>query len=172
VKNIVNSKICLKCRGCCYFDENEKYLAPFFSNEELSKISSKTFRDNFKKKSGKLLQIKLSIADDKIGKLKCPLLDEKTHQCLIYEKRPFECMLWPFFIGWDKHEKDVFLYVANKNWCKLSRINKIEENRIVNYFIKYFVDAKIFDKIKKGDIAIWPYKSGHRKIKKITQFIF
>lgn len=166
MKNITNSKICLKCKGCCIFDNKDNYLAPFITIKEARFINKK-----YIVKRNKFLQLKLSKASGNIDCLTCPFLDKKNQKCKIYKNRPLECSLWPFVIGWDKSRKDIYLWVVNSRWCPAVDISQIKKNNTIGHIINCLQKKKVFKEIKNGERYVWPYQKYQIKLKRITNLM-
>jgi Fe-S-cluster containining protein len=79
MKQFVDSKTCLECRGCCNFVD-EHWLPVLLSAETvlLHRNEISGIRHN--------------------GRIACEFLDTAAHTCTIYGRRPFECALYPFML--------------------------------------------------------------------------
>ena len=100
---IIPSELCLKCDICCRFPEQESFLAPFFTEEEIQKASLYGLSIEFFKgeKSGKIGLIPFPDHVESPGHnggCQCPCFDPVSHQCSIYEARPFDCQIYPFVL--------------------------------------------------------------------------
>ncbi len=95
IKQFVPQEVCLECRGCCRFKEENSLWSPCLLDEEIQGLL-----DN------DLASVTISL-DKRIGLVKdpsqegflCPLLSLQDNKCKIYARRPFECQLYPFLIG-------------------------------------------------------------------------
>jgi Fe-S-cluster containining protein len=79
MKQLVDSKTCLECRGCCNFVD-EHWLPVLLSAETV------------------LLDRKEISGRQHNGRIVCEFLDTAAHTCTIYGRRPFECALYPFML--------------------------------------------------------------------------
>ncbi len=103
LSQLVPSELCLKCDICCRFPDSDSFLAPFFTEEEVQKASRNGLSLDFftGEKSGKIGLIPFP---DEIespghnGGCQCPCFDPVSHQCSIYEARPFDCQIYPFVL--------------------------------------------------------------------------
>ena len=104
----VPSEVCLKCDGCCRFNEPGTIWRPKMSDEEAvfvktsglaEKILSVDMLDD-----GQFIRTKPGC-----GEHLCRFFDPKDHTCAIYHARPFECQLYPFVIS--RGENGTGLYV-------------------------------------------------------------
>lgn len=162
--NIINSRICLNCKGCCYF-ENKKdaKLAPLFSEKEIEKIGeNKKYLEENKKG---FLQAKVVKAKNKKGYF-CVFLNQKDYKCKIYKNLPLDCKTWPFVVGYDKEKKGIFLWVVNKNYCPHVNVKKISKNKI-NEITNFLNEKGFIDEINNKKRFIWPYEKYQIRLKKI-----
>lgn len=164
MENVTTTTGCLSCKGCCYFvSENEdSELAPYFTEKELLDYPDKTF---FVKKNG-FFQVKLKKAIEREGFV-CPFLDEKTYRCIVYKKRPFDCISWPFVLNRGKDEKDCYLSVVDKKWCPAVDIDEINRSGVANRVLSYIEKTGIIEEIKEGKRFVWPYEEWYINLKKI-----
>jgi Fe-S-cluster containining protein len=168
MKNITNEKNCFKCRLCCLLSKKEKDLAPYFSKIEMELVD----KDCIKRNNAGLFQARMLKSKLKVGYYRCSFLDEVTHKCSIYNKRPIDCMTWPFIVGWDKEKKDVYLWIANGEYCPAVKDKKMAEiKKVENNTIKFLEDKNFFKEIKNKERLIWPYADYQIKLKKITNLI-
>jgi len=160
--DMVNSKICLECKRCCIFDDKDSYLAPHLSIKE-----SKLIRRYFLEKEEDFYKIKLEKYKKNKKLLRCSFLREANHRCLIYEKRPMECRIWPFVIGKGKNKGSVYLYVVNSDWCPAVIKNKLKSGDAAESVFKFIKVSGFLDEIKRGERYIWPPEDYYIKIKKL-----
>ncbi len=99
-----------KCDAtCCDMGNVSLHL----NEEELTRIYGKEiFLQDFKKLGIKTLNAKKKLFSIE-SKCLCRQFDEKTHKCLIYERRPSSCRDFPFIV-----EKDALVI---KSGCSLSK---------------------------------------------------
>lgn len=165
IKNIVNSEICLKCKQCCIFmDEKDAALAPYLSEHEYDKFPKKSILS----KKNSFYQIKVIKSKKRKGCYVCYFLDESTHKCKIYNKRPFDCLSWPLVISYDEKRKHIYLCVVNKNWCPAIKSGiKIKKSKKIDNILLFFYKNGIIKEIENKKRFVWPYKKYHIKLKKI-----
>ena len=160
MKKITTSKTCLKCKNCCLFEKDESYLSPYFSSKERIGIDKKFF----KKGAGSGWQAKLVPYSKDKELLRCSFLDEKTHRCRIYSKRPIECKLWPFVVSWDKERKNIILSLVDKSFCPATEISKVKKMEVARSIAQYFKKSDTLKEIDGGEIFIWPYEDFYHKV--------
>ena len=108
IKQFVPSEICLKCDGCCRFQEEKSAWRPKIAVEEIEKLRRMTLAKDPALKS-------LTDSDGFIqtkpgcGEHLCQFFNPVDHTCTIYINRPFECALYPFILS--KHEGATNLYM-------------------------------------------------------------
>jgi Fe-S-cluster containining protein len=107
---IVPQELCLTCDVCCRFPEPTSFLAPYFTEEEISAgepfgLSRAWFADPRGSK------IKL-VPNGEV--CRCPNFDPATQHCAIYSVRPLDCRLYPFALYWDAAGKNVLLGMDTK----------------------------------------------------------
>lgn len=95
---LVPSKICLSCQGCCRFRDEQSVWRPRVAPVELEVDAQKKELVSAVAKDGYVE----TVTDQ--GQNRCTFLDLKNNQCRIYTHRPFECRLYPFLLT--RSEKD------------------------------------------------------------------
>ncbi len=96
----LSSDDCLRCRTCCLFAPARRQYAPFFTAETRQQVLQ-TFPDRqlHFTPHGSLWQIELwPLPNDPQNYYVCPFYDVSTARCDIYPYRPFDCLIWPFYI--------------------------------------------------------------------------
>ena len=166
--NITNSDFCLKCSGCCVFSEDEKVLSPYFSKKEASFIDKNKLEKRDSLRQAKVFKVRKGAEDF----YKCAFFELSSHKCKIYNKRPIDCVIWPFVVGWDKKGKDVYIWIVNKDICPLAlSINTIKRKKVIDDLVDFLSSTRFFEEIRNKERKIWPYFNYHVKIKKITNLI-
>ena len=101
----VPQKVCMSCRGCCRFSEENSVWRPKVSPEEIDEASWKN----------NLVAKKISTSVDEKGYLStvtsqevmldgkpahhcCSQLCEQTNECQVYSNRPVECSIYPVML--------------------------------------------------------------------------
>ena len=129
LKQFVDQKTCLECKGCCRFKEEESMWRPNLTDSECQKFLKE--KNNQSVVDGD--QCVKSVFLD--GQHICSLLESKTGLCQVYQDRPFECVLYPFVLV--KKEKSIF--VAAHLACPF-----IQDKKESDDFLKYCNDLKSF----------------------------
>lgn len=171
MKTVTESDDCFKCRACCRFDREEKYFAPVFTMEELSKIPDKIKNQaNFipHKKSQNVFQIRLITSFESKNTFVCPFYDEKIQKCRIYLLRPLDCIMWPIILTRSRNPKIININIVKTIYCQ-SLKNTTGKNKkgYFNYIEKYLNSDNFLPTIRKYPALVWGYESFARKIGEI-----
>jgi Fe-S-cluster containining protein len=131
IKQFIPQEFCLKCQGCCRFQEYNSVWLPCLLEEEIQGLLDR-----------KIPPASISM-DKKIQPLSnpegqgfiCALLDIKENKCKIYDLRPFECQLYPFLIN--LRGKKVILTVDLN--CRYIRdnLNTKEFKEYIDYLVAF-----------------------------------
>jgi len=96
IRQFVPSEVCLKCRGCCRFKEEDSAWSPCLLEEEVQGLLDKKIPSA----SIDIHKRIHPIANPQGGSnFVCPFLSIGDNKCKIYGFRPFECQLYPFLIN-------------------------------------------------------------------------
>lgn len=103
----VPSPVCLSCDVCCRFPENDSFLRPYFTAQEIAEavshgIDSAAFPDP----EGSQICVVPNPAGE--GYL-CSAFDPATSRCRIYERRPLDCQIYPLAVMWSADHREVVL---------------------------------------------------------------
>lgn len=165
MRNVTTSAGCLKCKGCCYFQDNhDAELAPFFTRKEMSRVPAEGLRIV----SDGLWQGRVVSSEDPSYKYACTFLDESSYRCRIYEDRPIDCVTWPFIVS----ERDgvLLLCSASADWCPAVDGKNILDTDLVNAVIEYLKKVGYFAEIRSGERKAWPLEDSYIIIRDISEF--
>ena len=96
---IVPSATCLHCEVCCRFPEQDSFLRPFFTAEEIEAATAAGLSpEHFSNAAGTQIDLVPNPIDEEYV---CPAFDSATSHCRIYDVRPLDCRLYPFALMWD-----------------------------------------------------------------------
>jgi len=115
IAQIIPQGICLKCRGCCRFSQQDNIWSASLLDEEIRSSLEKKIPSCAISRDKKI-RLEPNPEEDNFI---CHFLNIQDNQCNIYSLRPFECQLYPFLIS--RHEGMVFLAVDVK--CPFVRDN-------------------------------------------------
>jgi Fe-S-cluster containining protein len=113
IKSFVSSDQCLTCRGCCIFDGDEAEWLPHISTKEFESLgvgrrTSDEAPDT--RNSTPNRHILPTVTLD--GCRRCVFLNPSDHRCRAYEKRPFECRLYPFLLSNESGRLRVYAHLG------------------------------------------------------------
>jgi len=94
IRQFVPGEVCLKCKGCCRFSEEDNIWLPVLLDSE-SHLASGAKKVKTIPRQGE-------------GFI-CSFLSSEDNKCKIYPSRPFECQLYPLLIN--RKGKELFLAV-------------------------------------------------------------
>lgn len=95
IKQFVPEEVCLECKGCCRFKENNSVWLPCLMNEEIQGFLEKKIPPAAISADRKIQPVPDPSGEGFI----CAFLDHQNNQCKVYSFRPFECQLYPFLIN-------------------------------------------------------------------------
>lgn len=94
IKQFVPSDVCLRCLGCCRFEEQDSAWVPCLLEEEMQFLLDKDIPPACISLQRKLLAEPHAQGSGYL----CPFLDAESNRCKVYGFRPFECQLYPFLL--------------------------------------------------------------------------
>lgn len=95
IKQFIPQDVCLKCQGCCRFQDPGSVWSPCLLDEEIQEFLDKSFAFVSISADRRIQPIP---NPDQEGFV-CPFLNIKDNKCQVYDFRPFECQLYPFLIS-------------------------------------------------------------------------
>jgi len=159
MKTITKSEDCLKCKECCKFEKDDLYFSPIFTSKEVEEVR-KRFGDVecFVEYKGSKNVFQIRMLKSEKGGYVCPLLDEDTHLCKIYDIRPFDCKLWPFMLARVKGKKGIYVVCFDKCLCMGLENISPEEFETYKGYITNLLKSKEYKKlIKDYPQLVWDY---------------
>jgi len=104
---LVPSRACFSCDVCCRFPEEDSFLRPYFTAEEIhGAVSHGLDPAHFSKPTG----CQVTLVPDPSGEgYLCPAFDPSTSRCRIYDSRPLDCQLYPLALMWSADGSEVLL---------------------------------------------------------------
>jgi Fe-S-cluster containining protein len=141
LKEILSPKTCEKCRGCCYFDDDDLWEVPTVTPELAGYIEKNFPEIKLKSKENNAVYYfdmvdTISDEDDKI--YICNALSENG--CILGENKPFDCRIWPFRLMKNKENE---VKIAVSKYCEA--VSSISVERLENFLI----ESGLIEKIKK-----------------------
>jgi Fe-S-cluster containining protein len=154
---------CEKCRECCYFEEDERYFAPLFTGTERDAIDLKASFKPFKN-SDNVFQVELEESGERYV---CPFLNEETHLCRIYKKRPFDCSIWPFLFMKDRDGETVLACFERDMCPDFDKMSDDKFSKLCDAKISWIKQGNILNFLKEHKELVWDYEEDTIIIKKI-----
>ncbi len=152
---ISHPNLCLSCRQCCTFVNDEEYFAPIFTKEEKANVIKLGHsEDMFKPHKGNLSQLKLITYNNR-SKV-CPFLMQDDWKCGIYEARPFDCKIAPFIVE-KSQSGEVSLGFYKHLRCKLIKKYTRKNTGKHKEIAKIFDDFNIAKLFKENPELVWDY---------------
>ena len=118
---------CLKCKGCCRFNNIRSKWSPSFLKKEISSFKEKKIKFSLREKSKR---IKLVSSGNYFF---CPFFDNLNNKCSVYKIRPFDCRLYPFLLR--RVKKRIFLAID----LNCPYIEKTIESRVFKKYLKTLI---------------------------------
>ncbi len=133
IRQLLKSDYCLACQGCCRFSQERSVWSVRLLDEEGAGLAAG------KENAGLILadkRLKLKPGPEGQGFI-CPFLNQATNRCGIYDKRPFECRLYPFVIN----RQDEKVYLALHPACPFIKehFHGALKDEYLNYLKEYFI---------------------------------
>ena len=99
----------LSCEVCCRFPEEDSFLRPYFTGEEIDQaVGQGIDRSYFPDGDGSQIRV----VPNPVGEgYLCPAFDPETFHCRIYSHRPLDCQIYPFTLMWNEDRT-----VVNLGW--------------------------------------------------------
>jgi len=108
IKQFIPQEFCLKCQGCCRFNQEDSIWSPCLLDEEIEILLKHGLPPSLITPHKKIRVVSFGKENIFI----CALFNAEENKCKIYEFRPFECQLYPLLIN--RKGKEVFLAVDLK----------------------------------------------------------
>lgn len=104
---IVPSSTCLRCDVCCRFPDPDSALRPYFTAEDIEQaVAAGMDKTAFSDRHGSQVTV---VPDRKSDGYLCPAFDQATSHCTIYDRRPFDCRIYPLALMWNETHDEVVL---------------------------------------------------------------
>lgn len=130
LKQLMPEAFCLSCQGCCRFLKKESEWSVVVFDQEQGLIPCNNNKIDLK-------------FDSQENKYFCVFFNRKQNACDIYEKRPFDCQLYPFLLNFQEEE----LFLAVDLNCPF--IEKNFESQLFQDYVEYLKDLFISSSVKE-----------------------
>ena len=160
-KQFVSSKACLACDGCCCFGEEKSFWRPKITLEEREQAAGldsieTVFPDGTVDDSGCITAIPGAY------NYVCTFFNVEDHTCGIYNRRPFDCQLYPFLLV--KVEGRIFLGVHMNCPYVQEHLDSEDYKKYVAYLRKFFTQDDVTDFLQKNHQIIGEYLGSMEEI--------
>ena len=147
IKQVVPQEVCLECRGCCRFSEQDSVWSPCLLNQETEELLKKNFPPSLISQEKKIRSVPSPTQNNFI----CSFFQPKDNKCAIYAFRPLECQLYPFLIN----HKDDKVFLALDLRCPFAEEN-LESQKFKEYirYLTNFLNSPARIKILKNNLQI------------------
>ena len=141
IKQYVSGSYCLSCLGCCRYNSNSSIWAPALLDEEkkllgLERLEPVVYRQAYI----------------------CCFLNPETNLCKIYNRRPWECRLYPFLLN--SHNNKIYLSLDLNCPDIKDRTNTRGFRSYVNYLIQYLRRPSVVNILTKNRLVFHSYPVG------------
>ena len=104
---LVPDTACFRCDVCCRFPEDDSFLRPYFTHQEIADaVVHGVPGSYFPDRSGS----QVDLVKNPMGEgYLCPAFDSQSGRCGIYDVRPLDCRLYPLALMWDASGREVLL---------------------------------------------------------------
>ncbi|HEY7532977.1 MAG TPA: phosphatidylglycerol lysyltransferase domain-containing protein, partial [Nitrospiraceae bacterium] len=104
---IVPGSTCLRCDVCCRFPDPDSPLRPYFTGEDIEQaFAAGIDQTAFSNRHGSQVTLVPGQINDGY---QCPAFDPATSHCTIYDRRPFDCRIYPLALMWNEAHDQVVL---------------------------------------------------------------
>ena len=164
MNQFVLSKACLACDGCCRFIEEKSLWRPKITLEEKEQIAGldsidKVFPEGTVDESGRIKTVPC------VYSYVCAFFNVEDHACGIYNRRPFECQLYPFLLV--KIKDSFFLGVHMHCPYVQEYFDTQDYRRYVEYLRQFFAQDNVKDYLRKNYKIISDYSGGMDEIERV-----
>lgn len=149
----VPSDVCLKCDGCCHFENDTTSWRAKIGQKETDHIKDDAEHDLVK--SNTLDDNYLKSKPAKQGGCHCVFFNPEDHHCRIYGNRPFECHLYPFLLTEDAELVNIKAHLSCP-YIEKTQGSEMYENYVAT-LKEYFKQDEVKDFIRNNKEIIGDY---------------
>jgi Fe-S-cluster containining protein len=145
---------CLKCKVCCRFSDIKTDFRPYLDSKEVQDLScytKKIYLPHIDNRRGTRI-----IPQKKDGFI-CPFFNLEKNSCSIYEKRPFDCRLYPFVVMENKERNGIVVGADISCHSIRNAIGKYGFQKYVNYLQNHFA-GYLIEYIEKNPFFVMEYQ--------------
>ena len=149
LNEILSKKECAKCRICCCFDDGDLWEAPVMTDELAKELKDMEFE--YLENGKRILKMAKTLAGGE-EIYYCDLLD-KNKGCVLGDKKPFECSIWPLRVM----ELDGKRVIALSPVCPVLQTRPVKD--IAN--VAKQLSKRIFEEADKNPDIVKKYEAGY-----------
>ena len=152
IKQFVPSEVCLKCKGCCRFNDMNSVWAPCLLDEDIQNLLDRDIPSAVISIDKRLLSIPVEGAATYL----CPFLGSDGNKCKVYDIRPFECQLYPFLLS--VRNKKINLTIDLNCPYASEMVNKKEFKDYMEYLTAYLNSPAQVELLKENPHILQAYE--------------
>ena len=157
---ILSHDDCKKCRLCCYLEKYEYDELMSFTYEEMMTAKNEKKVHFIEHQKFYFIDIeKENVKTNAKSYFECPYHNDECG-CMLYDKKPLSCKLWPFAIMRDNNEIGIYL----SKECIVLKNKTMNE---INNFIMTSLYDFLYKKVKNSEIHILPKNDDYVLIKEL-----
>lgn len=152
IRQFVPEEVCLKCPGCCRFQEADSVWLPCLLEEEILELVDKKDAPAVSLSLDKrIMPVSLQGKEGFI----CPFLNIEDNKCKIYPTRPFECQLYPFLLSM-RNKKALLTVDLNCPYIQ-DKLNSLEFKEYTQYLTDLLNSPKQLKILRENPQIIQAY---------------
>lgn len=158
LKQLIPKDFCLGCDVCCRFPQALSSQRPYFSASEIKKCPA------FFPERTKGTHITLTPYQEYFI---CPNFNPVLNKCTIYQKRPFDCQLYPFTITYNSTNEEIVLGMDTKCPFVLDNQTKSIMENYKRHLIRYMCSMGVLNFISKNPKIVGAFQNDIIVFKKL-----
>lgn len=149
LSGILSREECAKCRICCCFDDTDLWEAPVMTDELAESLKDTQFE--YLENGKRILKMPKEVIDGE--ELYCCTLLDKNAGCVLGDKKPFECSIWPLRV----------MQLDGRRVIALSPVCPVLQTRAVKDIadVAQKLSKKIFAQADKNPDIVKKYEPGY-----------
>jgi uncharacterized protein len=155
--DFVPQDVCLKCQGCCRFQEHKSSWRPKITKEEIEEVGSMKIPQSMIDDQQQIKTCDMPKLTPFSPPCQCMFFDAEQNTCQIYSFRPFDCQLYPFLLL--RKENKIFVGVhLNCPYVEKTRY-KLEFKLYLEKLEKYFSNEELKQFLKRNSFLASDFKN-------------
>ena len=152
----VSQEVCLSCDGCCRFAEKNSSWRPKVAREKIDECYRQELdEDGYIK------------ATERRGRIQCVFFQPEDHTCHVYERRPFECRLYPFLLMRKGDDVAVGVHLScpyiQEKWQETEFRHYVEELQ------RYFQKQEVLEFIRRNQELLGNYSGCEQEVERLFE---